>query len=115
MTARRRMTHRCDTTRNVATGSIDSFTQAIRRRNPILREQACYWQSRTEVLIVDTEKVASVAVHLIILPLGTDIRAQDLITGVRDRRGNILYSDNLRVVAAIPREDHIEATLEVYH
>lgn len=108
------MTMRCDTTRNVAGSQRNRFNQPETTPTPILAGHPCYWQAQTERFIADGSKLVAFTSHLLLAPVGSDIDEEDFVTEVRNRRGKVLVSNRLRVLAAIPREDHLEVRLEEY-
>ena len=114
MGARRRMTHRASTIRSTAGPQTDPFGNPITSEQPVLTSHPCYWQPQVERFIADGEKVITWTSELILFPVGTDIREADRVTAVTDRRGRSLSDTRLRIVAAVPREDHIEARAEEY-
>ena len=59
-------------------------------------------------------KLAAISDHLMLFPMGTDVQSQDRILSVTNRRGKVLVSQKLRVIAAVPRETHLEVSLEKY-
>ena len=108
------MTMRFDTTRNVEGSQRDGFNQLVAAPAPILTSQPCYWQAQSEKFIADGDKLVALTSHLILAPLGSDVREQDFVTSVVDRRGRPKVLNRLRVVNAVPREDHLEVRLEEY-
>ena len=56
----------------------------------------------------------SVATHMLLLPMESDILEGDIITGVTNRRGKSLVDFRLRVTAVAHRETHVEAGVELY-
>ena len=114
MNARTRMTMRCSSERQAATDERDAFNQPVTAPMRVLDEHPCYWQSRSEDFIANGDKLVSVAVHTLLLPLGSDIEEQDVITAVRDRIGRDLKTTRMRVLSALAKEGQIEARLEEY-
>ena len=114
MSIRARMTHRASTVRDVPAGSKNSFGQARTSVEPILTSHPCYWQAQTERFISDGSKVMALGTHFALMPLGTDVEEQDMFTEVVDRRGRSKNPDKLRVIAVVPREDHVEVSMESY-
>ena len=112
--ARRRMTMRANTERDVPTGAEDTFGQAVTTLTPVLTRHPCYWQAQTERFIADGSKVVALGTHFALMPLGTDVEEQDRFTEVTDRRGRPKNPDKLRVIAVVPREDHVEVSMESY-
>ena len=108
------MTHRASTERDVPTGTEDSFGQARTSVEPILTRHPCYWQAQTDRVIADGSKVIALGTHFALMPLGTDVDEQDRFTEVVDRRGRSKNPDKLRVIAVVPREDHVEVSMESY-
>ena len=106
--ARRRMTHRAFTERPVPTGTQDPFGNAVTRDTQILVSHPCYWQAQVERVVHDSSKNVSIADHLILFPLGTDVQERDRITSITDRRGRPLKNTRLGVLPVLRREDHIE-------
>ena len=108
------MTMRCATERDAEGTEKDAFNHPITTPTPVLSDQPCYWQSSSERFIADGEKVANVATHMLLVPLDTDIKEQDWVTSIKDRRGRTLKSGRLRVLPLVRRETHLEAMLEEY-
>ena len=115
MVARGRMTHRCWTERQSNTGARDPFGQPVTETTHPLSGQSCYWQARNDTFVADGDKLAAIANHMMIFPLDTDVRENDVVTAVKDRRGRSLKSNRLRVIGVVRREDHVAAVLEEYH
>lgn len=114
MNARTRMTMRCSSERQAATDETDAFGQPVTALMRVLNEHSCYWQSRSEDFIANGDKLVSIAVHTLLLPSGSDIEEQDVITAVRDRIGRDIKTTRMRVVSTLIKEGHIEARLEEY-
>lgn len=108
------MTHRCSTQRDEPGTERDGFNHPITAPVDVLSDQPCYWQSSAERFVADGDKVATVAKHLLLLPLDADIKELDLVTSIKDRRGRSLKSSKLRVLTVIRRETHLEAMPEEY-
>ena len=108
------MRHRASTERDIPTGVENDFGQAVTTPEPILTRHPCYWQAQTERFIADGSKVMALGTHFALMPLGTDVEEQDRFTEIVDRRGRSKYPDRLRAIAVVPREDHIEVSLESY-
>ena len=107
--ARRRMTHRASTERPMPTGAEDPFGNAVTSVTNPLTDHPCYWQAQSERVVRDSSKHVSIAEHLILFPLGTDVQERDQIISITDRRGRPLKSTRLGVLPVLRREDHIEA------
>ena len=107
--ARRRMTHRASTERPVPTGAEDPYGNAVTSITNPLTDHPCYWQAQSERVVRDSSKHVSIAEHLILFPLGTDVQERDQIISITDRRGRPLKSTRLGVLPVLRREDHIEA------
>ena len=112
MGARQRMTMRASTERPVPTGAEDPFGNAVTGNTPVLVSYPCYWQAKSERVVRDSSKNVSIAEHLILFPLGTDVQERDQITSITDRRGRVLKNTRLGVLPVVRREDHIEAEAE---
>jgi len=108
------MTHRCSTERDEPGTVRDGFNHPVTAPVAVLSDHPCYWQSSSERFIADGQKVASVAAHMLLLPLDTDIKEQDRVTSIQDRRGRTLKGGKLRVLPLVRRETHLEAMLEEY-
>ena len=105
---------RCSTERGVPTGERDSFNQIVTEPTVILTNHPCYWQVRSETFVADGEKLVAVGLHRMMLPKGTDITEQDIVTAVLDRQSRYIKENRLRVTSVIQREDHMAAVLEEY-
>ena len=114
MPARSRMTMRCRSHRNVDSGDKDGINQPITDFKPILTSLPCYWQVRNETFIADGDKLVAKAVHRMILPLGSDVEEQDVISDIRNRRGRTIKEGQLHIKSVLQREDHLAAVLEEY-
>ena len=112
MTARSFMTHRCDTERAVESAQLDPSGHPVTELRDINTALPCYWQVRTERLILDGGKAAAIAMHNMLTPLGSDLQEQDRVTRIYDRRDQTLKSETMRVLTMIRREDHLELALE---
>ena len=112
MTARSFMTHRCDTERDVISDRRNDYNQPITELRDINTALPCYWQVRTERLILDGDKAAAIAMHNLLTPLGSDLQEQDRVTRIYDRRDQTLKSETMRVLTMIRREDHLELALD---
>ena len=111
------MTMRCATERDTASADTDPYGAPVTTVTTLtqpLTSAPCYWQSRAERFVADGDKVVAVATHMLLLPLGADIRENDRVTSVRDREGKTLKDTKLRVMAVVRREDHLETMLEEY-
>ena len=106
------MSHRCDTERDVESAQRDPYNQPITELRDINTALPCYWQVRTERLILDGDKAAAIAMHNMLTPLGSDLQEQDKVTRIYDRRDQTLKSETMRVLTMIRREDHLELALE---
>ena len=106
------MTQRCDTERDVISDRLNAYNQPITELRDINTALPCYWQVRTERLILDGDKAAAIAMHNIMAPLGSDLQEQDRVTRIYDRRDQTLKSETMRVLTMIQREDHLELALE---
>ena len=114
MSIRARMTMRASTVRDVPSPDTNTFGQSRTSVEPILARHPCYWQAQTDRVIADGSKVIALGTHFALMPLGTDIDEQDRFTEVVDRRGRSKNPDKLRVIAVVPREDHVEVSMESY-
>ena len=112
MSARSFMTHRCDTERDVESAQRDPYNHPVIELRDINTALPCYWQVRTERLILDGDKAAAIAMHNMLTPLGSDLQEQDRVTRIYDRRDQTLKSETMRVLTMIRREDHLELALE---
>ena len=109
------MRHRLTSEREITGVLTDPFNAPVKTWTPILTGQPCYWQARNETLEVDGEKIVSIGRHRLLVPIGTDLASDDVITAVRDRRGRSLLAKRMRVTGQpLQRETHIQAVLEVY-
>ena len=108
------MTHRLSSVRDVSGPDRDPFNRRLTAPTAILSSQPCYWQAQRGQFVADGQKLTSVSQEFVLVPVGTDIQSQDRITGITDRRGRVLNGDTLRVMVVVPREDHLEISLEVY-
>ena len=106
------MSHRCDTERDVISDRRNDYNQPITELRDINTALPCYWQVRTERLILDGGKAAAIAMHNMMAPLGSDLQEQDRVTRIYDRRDRTLKSETMRVLTMIQREDHLELALE---
>ena len=111
MTARSRMTHRCDMERDVAGTERDRNNNPIVTNARIHTDLACYTWPSTERLITSDNRVLTLAVHQMIAPLDADLVELDRVLVVRDRRGTELYPE-MKVTSVVRRETHKEITLE---
>ena len=111
MSTRSFMTHRCDTERAVESAQCDPSGHPVTEIRDINTALPCYWQVRTERLILDGGKAAAIAMHNM-LPLGSDLQEQDRVTRIYDRRDQTLKSETMRVLTMIRRESHLELALE---
>ena len=111
MTARSRMTHRARTVRDVA-GGEDPHGQATTSEDEINEALPCYVQPRMERLVLDGDKIAAIANYYMILPIGSDLKERDRVTRVANRRDDTLFSNRMRVLTIVRRENHLEAALE---
>lgn len=110
---RERMSMRCITERQSPRMQRDAFNQPTFSETSPLTNHPCYWQSQSARFVAQ-DKLAAVSTHLILLPLDSDIREQDIITAITDRRGRSIHDKRLRVTAMVPRENHIECIAEEY-
>ena len=106
------MTHRCDTERDVESAQPDPYGHPVTELRDINTALPCYWQVRTERLILDGGKAAAIAMHNMLTPLGSDLQEQDRVTRIYDRRDQTLKAETMRVLTMIRREDHLELALE---
>ena len=75
----------------------------------------CYVQPRVERKVSDSGRFFSVVTYRMLAPKDANLRDEDRITEVTNRRGIALFEDTLRVVGQpVNRETHLEATLEAY-
>ena len=114
MVTRSRMTHRANTERDESTGQRNPFNQVVTSVEPVLTKQPCYWQSSRAEFRADGDRLLAITRHIILFPLAADVRELDRITSVTDRRGRVLQSNKLSVMAVVPREDHQEIGVEEY-
>ena len=77
MGARSFMTHRCDTERDVESAQPDPSGHPFTELRDINTALPCYWQVRTERLILDGGKAAAIAMHNMMAPLSSDLQEQD--------------------------------------
>lgn len=78
---------------------------------------ACHvhFKSKTDpgaILFVNDSKTARVDTMVGVFPRGLDIRTEDRLGDVKDRRGNVLFKGPLVVQQPIRRRGHLEARLE---
>ena len=106
------MTHRCDTERDVISDRQNAYNQPVTELRDINTALPCYWQVRTERLILDGDKAAAIAMHNMMAPLGSDLQEQDRVTRIYDRRDQTLKSETMRILTMIQREDHLELALD---
>lgn len=106
------MRHRCNTERNAVSDTRDAFNQPVTELRDINTDLPCYWQVRTEQLVLDGDKVATVALHRMLAPIGSNLREQDRVTSIHDRLGRTLNGNTMRILTMIRREDHLELALE---
>lgn len=116
MTAGMVMVHRATIRRNANAGAFDAYN------NPLdpnwlthLSGQPCYYY---EPRVGQTgerigQENAVMYAHAALVPLSTDIREGDQITGIVDRRGETVTDRTLRVDQVIRRRFHRLLVLEV--
>lgn len=115
MVARSLMTMRVSTERDDPNGQRDDFNQSITSVITPLTNEPCYWQVQRERFVSDDNKLMAVAVHIILMPITADIKEQDRVIAIKDRRGRSLKSTKLIVKTVVRREDHQEISLDEYN
>tara|TARA_B100000678_G_scaffold280614_1_gene277495 strand:- start:2766 stop:3116 length:351 start_codon:yes stop_codon:yes gene_type:complete len=109
-----RLTMRAQLLRNQATGT-DSWNQPVAPDyKPVGDPLACFIYSKKSGEIVDGEKVALVGDLRGLFALGADITADDRLTNITNRRGEVLIAGPLSVEGPVERKHtHREAALKV--
>lgn len=103
---------RADVERNTASGT-DAWNNPVAPSFTALGTYPCWVWSKSGREIVDGEKTAAVEDLRIMLPLGTDVREDDEIARITDRKGTELIPGRLKIDAPPQRKHrHIEAPLQ---
>lgn len=113
MSIRSKMVHRAAVERDVGT-STDSLNQLSPDRQQINAALPCYVQTKMERIIADGNKFMALATYTMWAPLDADLKEEDVITRVVNRRGQEIFGNRLRVKPVVRRETHLEAVLEEY-
>ena len=114
MGARSIMTMRCSTERDAESAEPNRYNKPVTHQTYPLTDSPCYWQSSSEQFVTSGEKLAAIASHMLLTPLTADVREQDTVTSITDRRGRTLKGERLRVMTVLRREDHLEIAAEEY-
>ncbi len=69
-------------------------------------------QDRTEVLITDAKKTASIQDFRALFALNADILEADQIASIKDRKGNEIIKGRFRIDSVQRTHRHLEAALE---
>ena len=78
-----------------------------------LEDVPCHYWYSSDQEITDAEKLAVLEAGKLIVPLGTDVSEVGYrIKEIRDRLGNVIFSDPMGIEGCGRRADHLELTLE---
>lgn len=106
-----RFTMRADVERNGAAGQ-DAWGQPVAAAFAPLATVKCFIWSGSAREIVDGDKSANVEAVRGMFPLGTDLRADDELARVTDKRGQVLIAGRLKVDGPVQhKHNHLEAAL----
>ena len=93
MSARSQMIHRMKVERERDNNAVDGHGQPLTDLVTIYDALPCrVWDQEGE-LIVTEGKVVNIGMHQAIAPYGKDIRENDIISEVADKRGAILFGE----------------------
>jgi len=72
----------------------------------------CFAWYDDKALVIDSDKIASVGDIKALVPIGSGIRAGDVVRNVLDRRGVVTFAGPMVVKTVIRRRNHLLAELE---
>jgi len=112
-TVRQRMTHRALVQRTVRT-PVDGYGDAPAPTwTTHIASQPCWLTVRDEGVEADRQRGTVVFESLrLLMPNGTDITERDRISGVTDRRGNVVYAGVLGIESVLPAHSHLELSVK---
>ena len=108
---RGRMTHRAVLERNT-TDTSDGWGQPGEPSWSVQATLACYAWSRSRKVVADGEKVVTVQDLRAIFAVDADVREQDRLQSITDRRSSTIFPGPLTVRTVVPKPTHQEAVLE---
>lgn len=112
MSARQRMRQRATVERQMQTNRDPFGGKGTPDWRTHLQDLPCMiWQTAGRE-VTDGEKVVTVDDRRMIVPLGSDVTAQDRIASVTDRQGTELYPGPMRIESVARRTDHLELLIE---
>lgn len=113
---RARMTHRCNVERD--TSIVDNNIGARNPPNWVVQyaDQPCFYfgllfQRQGRELITEMQGEA-ISEFGVMIPLGTDITAEDRINGITDRGGTVLVGGLINIKSILYHHTHMELKLE---
>lgn len=106
------MRHRCTIQRDgqATTDSFGHKAPAIWEAH--LSSQPCRYWVQTAAVDRSAGIVATVAMHHLALPVGTDVEVGDRVTVIEDRRGTDLVGATMVIRTVVKRPDHLQCGLE---
>ena len=93
---------------------VDVLGQTTEDFTTIHQALTCHVVSRVEIVKPAEQAPLPVAIYTLYCSPSTDIKEEDRVTQVTDVRGDVIWNDKMRVIAALPRRQHLEATLQTY-
>lgn len=107
-----RLTMRAAIERNTATGT-DAWNNPVAETFAPLATIPCFAWSQTAREIRDGDKLARAEDLRAMFALGADVRGDDEISAITDRRGTVLIPGRLRIEGPVQRKHtHLEAALQ---
>ena len=107
------MKHRATVERDTGTAR-DPFNSRVPAFEQVHNDLACYVQARMERTVADNDKFVAIADWLMLAPMDADLKEEDVVTKVTNRRGKVLFENRLRITGLVSLETHQEAALEQY-
>ena len=109
---RSRMTMRATVQRDTASGPDGFGLPNAASWTAHIASLACWVFTKVEREVIDGDKTAILAVHKMLVPLGTDIIEHDRVTAIKDRLAADIIANTMRIHAVIRRATHLECLLE---
>lgn len=114
MSARAEMTFRASVHREVPTGDTTRFNEPETSRSLVTDALPCFIRDIKSSVLIDNKFVPISELRLF-MPKSADVKAEDEVSGVRDRLGEVVWPGPYRIVGnPLRRVFHKEALLGEY-
>ena len=101
MTMRSLMRHRATVSRRDPGDTRDGLGQPIHSNVELHDNLPCRAWSQGSKLIINVDKTVNIGRHAMIVPMGTDILEEDVVTRIRDRRDRLMFGNSIFRVDAV--------------